>query len=112
MKKNNWMLGLLALTLAAALALPALAKPVSRNIKVSQPFKFGKAQYDAGVYRLLIDGTRVTVYKDRAIVAQLEGRWESRDARPRYDSYLLNRRGELEEVRFAGDHRVLVLVQR
>jgi hypothetical protein len=110
--KGKWLLTLVALALCAALAAPAVAKPVTRDIKISQPVKFGQAQFDAGEYRLRIDGDKVSVFHKSKLVAELEGRWEIRETRPRHDSYVLNRRGELEEVRFAGDNRVLILVNR
>ncbi len=99
----------IALLAAAALALPALAKPVSKNINISQAAKFGAAQLSAGAYRLLVDGSKVTVLRGKETVAQVEGRWEERDAKSRYDSVLLGANGEVKEVRFAGDKRVLVL---
>jgi hypothetical protein len=110
--KGKWLKTLVALGLCIALATPLWSKPVTRDIKICQPVKFGPAQFDAGEYRLRIDGTKVAVFHKNKQVAELEGRWELRETRPRHDSYVLNRRGELEEVRFAGDNRVLILVHR
>ena len=103
---------LLALLAVVALAIPAAAKPVSKSLTISQPAKVGTSQLTAGEYRLLIEGTKVTVHRGKEVVAEVEGRWEQRDAKPRYNSVLLGPNGEVQEVRFAGESRVLVLSAR
>ena len=98
-----------ALLAVVALAVPALAKPVSKTINISQPAKLGASQLTAGEYRLLIDGTKVTIQKDSKLVAEVACHWEQRGEKGRYNSVLLGPNGELKEVRFAGESRVLVL---
>lgn len=110
--KNEPLFAVIAFLLVCSLAAPALARPVSRNVQLSQVAKVGKAELEAGSYRLLIDGSKVSVFKGQKMVAEMEGRWEQREAKYRYNSHLINRRGELEEIRFAGDDRVLILVPR
>ena len=68
----------------------------------------GKADLQAGEYRLLIDGTKATVEKGKQVVAESEGRWEDRDAKSAYDAVLLNNNGQVTEVRFSGQKRVFV----
>ena len=77
--KSNTILRSLALLAVIALAVPVFAKPVSKVINIPQSAKVGKANLQAGEYRLLIDGTKATVQKGRAVVAESEGRWEDRD---------------------------------
>src|SRR5437899_10398100 len=55
----NSLVRFVALLAVVALAVPALAKPVSKTINISQPAKLGSSQLTAGEYRLLIDGTKV-----------------------------------------------------
>ena len=98
-----------ALLAVVALAVPAMAKPISKSINIAQPAKLGASQLNAGEYHLLIDGTKVTIQKGRNVVAEVTGRWEQRDAKARYNSVLLGSDGQLQEVRFAGESRVLVL---
>lgn len=98
-----------ALLAAVALAIPAMAKPVSKHLTLSAPAKFGSTQLTAGDYHLLIDGTKVTVQRGRQIVAELEGRWEQREKKASANSVLLGAGGEVKEIRFAGDTRALVL---
>lgn len=107
-----WLIRIVAVLAIAALAWPVAAKPVSKKINVVQSAKIGKANISAGEYRLLIDGTQVTIKKGNRVVAEVEGRWEQRETKYMYDSYLVNRNGQLEEVRFAGSDRALVLLNR
>jgi hypothetical protein len=106
--KSNLILRSAALLAAFALAVPVFAKPVSKTINITQTARIGKADLRAGEYRLLIDGNKATVEKDRHVVAESEGRWEDRDAKSSYDSVLLGENGQVKEVRFAGQKRVFV----
>ena len=106
--KTNSFIRSLALLAAVALAVPAFAKPVSKTINVAHAAKLGKAELQAGEYRLLIDGNKATVQKGRQVVAESEGRWEDRSAKSSYDSLLIGEDGQVKEVRFAGQTRVFV----
>jgi hypothetical protein len=98
-----------ALLAVLALALPVLAKPVSKTINIAQNAKFGSSQVTAGEYRLLIDGDKVTLQQNGKTMAEVTGRWEQRNEKSRYNSVLIGSNGEVQEVRFAGDNRVLVI---
>ena len=97
-----------ALLAALALAVPVFAKPVSKTINFTQPAKLGKADLQAGEYRLLIDGNKATVQKGKEVVAESEGRWEERDTKSNYDAVLIGENGHVKEVRFSGQKRVFV----
>ncbi len=103
-------IGTTAVLLAVmALAVSAVAKPINKTISIPQPAKIGLSRLDAGEYRLSVDGTKVTVQKGKQVVAEVEGRWEQRDQKTRSNSVLLGSSGEVQEIRFAGESRVLVL---
>lgn len=102
-------LPLAALLVVVGLATPTFAKPISKIITISQAAKFGKADLKAGEYHLLIDGAKVTVQKGKIVLAETEGRWEERENKASNSSVLLGADGEVKEVRFAGDRRVLVI---
>lgn len=106
--KNSSFFRTIALLAAVALAAPAFAKPFAKNISLAQTAKLGKAQLQAGEYRLQIDGTKATVQKGGKVVAESEGRWEDRSAKSFYDSLLIDENGQVKEVRFAGQTRVFV----
>jgi hypothetical protein len=92
----------------AATTLPAFSKPVSKTISISQNAKLGKADLRAGEYRLLIDGTKATVVKNKTTLAESEGRWEDRDTKSNFDAVLIGDDGQVKEVRFSGQKKVFV----
>lgn len=98
-----------ALLAAVALAVPVFAKPVTKVINIPQTAKLGKTQLQAGEYTLLIDGSTVTVKSGKKVIAETEGRWEQREDKQPYDSVLVGTDGTVQEFRFGGDRRVLVL---
>ncbi len=106
--KTNLFVRSIALLAAIALAMPAFAKPFATTISLAQTAKLGKAQLQAGQYRLEIEGNRATVQKGRQVVAESEGRWEDRSVKSNYDSLLLDENGRVKEARFAGKARVFV----
>ena len=106
--RNSSFFRSVALLAAIALAVPVFAKPFSKNINLAQTAKLGKAELQAGEYRLLIDGNKATVQKGKSIVAESEGRWEDRETRSNYDAVLLSESGQVKEVRFSGQKRVFV----
>jgi len=106
--KTSSFVSSIALLAAMALAMPAFAKPFAKTISLTQTAKLGKAQLQAGEYRLEIEGNKATVQKGRRVVAESEGRWEDRSAKSNYDSLLLDENGRVKEVRFAGKARVFV----
>ena len=106
--KSNSLLRSLALLAAIALTGPAFAKPVAKTINIPQAAKLGKADLQAGEYRLLIDGNKATVQKGKQVVAESDGRWEDRNAKSSYDAVLLSDNGQVREVRFSGQKRVFV----
>lgn len=106
--KSHFLVRGAALVAALALAIPVLAKPVSKVISFTQAAKLGKADLQAGEYRLLIDGNKVTVQKGKDVVAESEGRWEERATKSNYDAILIGDNGQVKEVRFSGQKRVFV----
>jgi hypothetical protein len=107
--KNQTFFRSAALLAAIALAVPVFAKPVSKTVKLAQNARVGKSELKAGEYRLLIDENKVTIQKGKNTMAVAEGRWEERAAKSPYDSVLLGPEGQVKEVRFYGEKRVLVL---
>lgn len=98
-----------ALLVVLALAVPALAKPVSKEFNLGSPAKIGRAQLEVGQYGVRVDGNKVTVHQGRRLLVETEGQFVERDTKQRYNSVLLGPNGQIEEIRFAGERRVLVL---
>lgn len=107
--RSKTLVRILALLAVAALAIPALAKPISKNISILQPAKVGSTQLSVGEYRILVDGSRVTIQKFNKTVAEVEGRWEQRDKKAERNSIVLGPNDEVQEIRFQGESRVLIL---
>ena len=107
--KSSSFLRITALLSVVALAVPVFAKPLSKTINFSQSAKLGKADLQAGEYRLLIDGNKATVQKGKDVVAETEGRWEQRQVKSNYDAVVIGPDGQVKEVRFSGQRRVFVL---
>ena len=110
--QHKTLLRIVAVLALVALATPMFARPVERNISLERAVKFGKTQIDAGRYILAIDGTKVTLWQGGRSVASLDASWEERESPAPYNSVLINRFGQLEEVRFRGSNRVLVIPRR
>jgi hypothetical protein len=91
-----------------ASTVPAFSKPLAKTINISQNAKVGKADLRAGEYRLLIDGNKATIIKNKTTVAESEGRWEDRASKSSNDSVLIGENGQVKEVRFSGQTRVFV----
>ncbi len=91
-----------------ALAAPAFAKPVSKTMQINRTARVRQSELQAGEYRLKIDGSAVTVEKNGKTVAETQGRWEERATKAPYSSVLLDASGQIKEVRFAGEKRILV----
>lgn len=96
---------------AVALAVPVFAKLVMKTVNIPQTAKVGKAQLQAGEYTLQIDGSTITVKRGKKVLAEAAGRWEERENKQPYDSVVLGPDGIVQEFRFGGDRRVLVLAE-
>jgi hypothetical protein len=105
---SNLKLRSLVLLAVVALAVPAFAKPTTTTITIAKSAKIGKADLQAGEYKLMIDGNKATVEKGKNVVAESEGRWEDRDSKASYDCVLLGDDGRVREVRFSGKSKVFV----
>jgi hypothetical protein len=92
-----------------ALALPAAPKPVSKSIDLLVPAKVGRTNLDVGQYKVHIDGNKVTVEKAGRTLVETTGEFAERPIKQRNNSVLVGSNGELLEIRFAGDKRVLIL---
>lgn len=106
--KTNSVLRSLALAAALASTVTLIAKPINKTINITHSARLGKADLQAGEYRLSIDGNKATVEKGKQLVAQSEGRWEDRSNKAASDSVLIGEDGQVKEVRFAGQNRVFV----
>jgi hypothetical protein len=105
---RNLKLRTLVLLAVAAVAVPTFAKPTATTITIGKSAKIGKADLQAGEYKLMIDGDKATVEKGKSVVAESAGRWEDRDSKAANNTLLIGDDGRVKEVRFAGKSKVFV----
>ena len=106
--KTNSLFRISALLAVLAMAIPAIAKPVSKDFLLTQTAKVGKATLNAGTYHIVIHGTMATINKNGKKVAESEGHWVTRDSKSQYDSVLVGDDGQVREVRISGKSQVFV----
>ena len=107
--KSILLIRTLVLLAASALAVPVFAKPMSRTMNLLESAMLGKSHLEAGQYTLLIDGDKVTVKSGKKVLAEAKARWEERQDKQPHDSVLVGPEGTVQEVRFGGQRRVLIL---
>lgn len=94
---------------ALALTLPVAADPVSKSIDLLVPAKIGRTQLDVGQYKIIIDGNKITVKQGKKVLAETTGEFVERPTKQSNNAIVVGNNGELQEVRFAGDKRVLII---
>jgi hypothetical protein len=108
MQRKSWLPSLVLLA-AAAVAVPAFAKPLSKSLPLNHAVHVGKYDVSAGDYNVLIDGNHMTLKKNSKVVAEADGRWEDRNAKSEYTEILSDSDGKVLELRFAGNKSAFVL---
>lgn len=108
MQRKSW-LGSFVLLAAAAIAVPALAKPMSKSLPLNHNVHVGKYDVKAGDYNVLIDDNHLTLKKNNQVVAEADGHWEDRNAKSNYTEILSDNGGKVLELRFEGKKSVFVL---
>src|SRR5271166_696573 len=108
MQRKSW-LGSFVLLAAAAIAVPAFAKPMSKSLPLNHTVHVGKYDVKAGDYNVLIDDNHLTLKKSNKVVAEADGHWEDRNAKSNYTEILSDNEGKVLELRFEGKKSVFVL---
>lgn len=108
MQSKPWVRSLVLLA-AAAIAVPAFAKPMSKSLPLNHAVHVGKYDVKAGDYSVLIDGNHLTMKKNNKVVAESDGHWEDRNAKSEYTEVLSNSEGKVLELRFEGKKSAFVL---
>jgi hypothetical protein len=98
-----WSLCLLA---GLVLAMPALAKPFTRMIDITQKAKVGNLVLTPGSYKLVVNGTEAKVMKDNKLLGEVNCHWIESAHKADYDEVIYDG-DRLSEVRMAGKTRTL-----
>jgi hypothetical protein len=107
MHRKSVLATLTVLTLTLLVA-PIFAKTFSRVVNLSKPARIGNAVLEPGDYQLTVEGSTITVVRDHQVVIKTEGRWESRGRSYGVTIISSGADGQIHEICFQGDHRVLV----
>ncbi len=84
-------------------------KPANKSMDLTTSARVGRVELEAGRCKVSVDGNKVTIRQGKTVVAEVEGRLEEREDESRYNGVLISAEGQIQEVRFAGDHRVMIL---
>ncbi len=63
--RRTSVLSTLALLAVTALVMPVFGKPFEKNVTFGESVKVGSTQLDAGDYKVLVDGNKVTIERAR-----------------------------------------------
>jgi hypothetical protein len=107
--RRTSILSTLALLAATALVVPVFGKPFEKNVTFGNSVKVGSTQLDAGDYKVLVDGNKVTIEEGKKVVAQTQGHMEQRDQRYDTTAVITTSNGEIQEIDFGGQNQALVL---
>ena len=108
MKSNRFVRSAALVAALAATVVPVLPKPVNKTINISQNAKLGKADLQAGEYRLFIDGNKATVIKKRPPSPNPKAAGKIATPSPPTTPCCWAKTAKLREVRFSGQKRVFV----
>ncbi len=109
-KSLKYLIAVLAMTV---LTLPAFAKAVSKIITLSSTSKIAGKELKAGdTYTFNVDDTKLTVEKNKKVVAEATGRWEQRNEKYEGDGFVKDADGQIQEIRFAGERRAFIISGR
>ncbi len=106
----RWAVSCVAILAVLALATPIFATPdpVAKSISLLVPAKIGRTQLDVGNYKIVVDGSKVTVKQGKTVIAETTGEFVERPTKQSNNAVVVGGNGEIQEVRFAGEKRVLI----
>jgi hypothetical protein len=106
-KSLKYLLAVFVLMVAIA---PVFAKGVSKNVTITSDHKIAGKELKAGdTYTFNVDETKLTVEKNKKVVAEATGRWEQRTEKSEGDTFVTGANGQIQEIQFAGEKRAFVI---
>lgn len=100
--------GVFAVLALLALSVPALAKPFTTTIKLTNPSKLGSTQLKPGDYELIADDAKVVFKLRGKVVAEAKAEWKDGDKKTDQTTLVLS--GDvIKEIRFSGKKNYVVV---
>jgi hypothetical protein len=108
MRRNTWksLVAVLALTV---LVMPAFATPITKIITINGTDKVAGKVLKNDNYTFKVDDTKLVVELRHKVVAEANGKWETRDKKYDTDTVVTGEDGQIQEPRFAGEKRAFVI---
>jgi len=102
---------IIAVLAVVVLALPLMAKPITKSLTLTEPTKIAGTLLKPGDYKLVIDGDKLTVEQGKHVVATATVTWEHMNAKSDTNCITITADGELQKICFTGDDKALILGQ-
>lgn len=99
----------LALLGATALVMPVFGSTFEKTVTFGDSVKVGTTQLNAGDYKVIVDGNKVTIEQGKKVVAETEGRMEQRDQKYDTTAVIMASNDQVQEIDFGGQKEALVL---
>jgi hypothetical protein len=98
----------LALLAVTALALPAISETFSKSVTFTEALSVSGTQVKAGDYKVVVDGTNVTIQKGHDVIVKTEGRVEQRNAKFYATTVVHDASGAVREIDLGGRNEAIV----
>lgn len=98
-----------ALLAALVLAIPVLARPDRGEITVSRNCQVGSSSLQAGTYRLVFDGNKVSFLQHGKVVAEANGEWKKMPTKIVDTSVIYEASGRIIEIRLQNHDSMFAL---
>ena len=105
MSRFKWVVSLCLLA-GLTLALPAVAKPFTKMIDITQKAEVGKIMLKPGEYKLVVNGTEAKVMQHGKLLGEANCHWTESARKADYDEIIYTG-DHLSELRLAGKTRTL-----
>ena len=103
---RSMMLRSLCVLVVLALALPALAKPFSTMITVTQKSTIGSLTLEPGDYKLVADDSKAKIMKGKKVLGEVSCQW-TEGTQKAYVDTLIYTGDKISELRLGGKTRIL-----
>jgi hypothetical protein len=108
MRKNTWK-SFVAVAALAVLISPVFAGTVRRIITIHGVQTLSGKELKNDDYTFKIDDGKLVVELHQKVVAEANGKWESRDKKYDTDTIVTDGDGKIQEIRLGGEKRAFVI---
>jgi hypothetical protein len=92
-----------------ALVVPAFAKDINKGVTLDDSIKIAGKTIKPGDYNFRVTDNKLTIEMNHKVVAEVAGRWESRDVRSDADEFKTGADGQVVEVHLMGEKGAFIV---